>query len=77
MDKLRELLRDCKTDKQARSAIGKAGYKIVRDDTADIGSFSVWIDNRTRIYKTHLTREYILQKWHKVKVSYSGIPVFF
>ena len=74
---LQELLRTCKTDKQAREIIKRTGLTIIKDDTEDIGGFSVWVDDYTRIYKTHMTKEYIVQTWHKVSMTYSGIPTFF
>ena len=75
MENLKAALTKCRSDKQAREAIRRAGYSIIRDDTADIGSFSVWLDDTTRIYKSR--KEYILQKWQAVEFKYSGIPVFF
>jgi len=74
--KLKNTLTTCKTDKQALKAIKDNGFKVVKDDSIEIGSFSVWLDDTTRIYKT-LRKEYILQKWERVQVKYSGIPTFF
>jgi hypothetical protein len=74
--KLKNTLATCKTDKQALKAIKDNGFKVVKDDSIELGSFSVWLDDTTRIYKT-LRKEYILQKWERVQVKYSGIPTFF
>lgn len=74
--KLKDTLKTCKTDKQVLKAIADTGLKVAKDDTSEIGSFSVWLDDTTRIYKT-LRKEYILQKWERVQVKYSGIPTFF
>jgi hypothetical protein len=74
--KLKNTLATCKTDKQALKAITDNGFKVVKDDSIELGSFSVWLDDTTRIYKT-LRKEYILQKWERVQVKYSGIPTFF
>lgn len=70
-------LKNCRTDKQALKAIENAGYKITKDDTKELNSFSVWISDKVRIYKRYKSHDYILQKWHKVKMEYSGIPTFF
>ena len=74
--KLKNTLATCKTDKQALKAIKDNGFKVAKDDSIKLGSFSVWLDDTTRIYKT-LRKEYILQKWERVQVKYSGIPTFF
>ena len=75
--KLKNTLATCKTDKQALKAIKDNGFKVVKDDSIEIGSFSVWLDDTTRIYKPYKRKEYILQKWQRWQVKYSGIPTFF
>lgn len=73
---IKTALSKCKTDKQAIKAIHDAGYAIIRDDTAEMGCFSVWLDELTRVYKNP-RKDYIFQKWQRVKLKYSGIPTFF
>lgn len=74
--KLLEALAKCKTDKQTLKAIAASGYTIERNDTNEVGSFSVWLDSLTRVYKTHITKEYKLQHWQPVTIEYSGAPMF-
>ena len=68
-------LAKCRTNKQVLDLIKRNGYKVVKDTSEDVGSFSVWIDELTRIYKNS-RKEYVLQTWQKVNMSYSGIPTF-
>lgn len=68
-------IENCKTKKQVLQAIKKAGYTIVRDTSNEVGAFSVWLNDTTRIYKS--SRGYVLQGWQKVELKYSGIPTFF
>lgn len=68
-------IENCKSNKQVLQAIKKYGYTITRDTSNDLGVFSVWLDDTTRIYKS--SRGYVLQKWQKVQIKYSGIPTFF
>lgn len=68
-------IENCKSNKQVLQAIKKYGYTITRDTSNDLGVFSVWLNDTTRIYKSR--RGYVLQKWQKVQVKYSGIPTFF
>lgn len=77
MENLKKALESCRTDKAARETIKKYGYKIIKDNTKELNSFSVWIDETTRIYKPHREKRYILQKWQKIKIQYSGTPTFF
>lgn len=76
IESLKPIIAACKSDKQVLTAIKKAGYTVVKDDTQELGSFSIWIDDLTRIYKKR-NKEYVLQTWQKVKMEYSGIPTFF
>lgn len=75
MEKLKEALKNCKTNKQAYEAIKKAGYSIHQDKTSKSGYFNIWLDELTRIYKAR--DGYQLQTWQRVKMQYSGIPTFF
>lgn len=77
IDRLKELLSGCKTDRAARAVIEKLGYKIIRDNTKDHNTFDVWIDDLLRVYKPYGRKEYIVQKWERVTLKYSGIPTFF
>lgn len=66
----------CKTDNQVLKAVAAAGYTVKKDDSQDIGFFSIWLSDTLRIYKRR-KQEYILQQWEKVSIEYSGIPTFF
>lgn len=68
-------IENCKSKKQVLQAIKKYGYTIARDTSNELGVFSVWLDDTTRIYKS--SRGYVFQKWQKVQAKYSGIPTFF
>ena len=48
----------CRTNKQVLDLIKRNGYKVVKDTSEDVGTFSVWIDELTRIYKNN-RKEYI------------------
>lgn len=68
---------DCKTRNQVMKALEKYGKRIMKDDSDEVGCFSIWLDNTTRIYKGIGRSTMTLQKWHKVNMEYSGIPVYF
>ena len=76
MENLKEEIGKCKTKKQVLTVLKKYGRHIERDDSDEVGCFSVWIDNLTRIYKNY-RGEFIYQEWTPCKMNYSGIPVFF
>ena len=65
----------CKTTKQVLQVIKAAGLKVSRDDSNEIGAFSIWLDDVTRIYKS--SRGFVYQTWQKIEYRYSGIPTFF
>lgn len=67
----------CRTPKQVYNVLKKYGRKIQRDDSDDVGTFSIWIDDVTRIYKPHKRKTMSFQKWQKVQIKYSGVPTFF
>lgn len=66
----------CKTKKQVMEILKQNNIKIIRDNSDDVGCFSVWIDEFTRIYKP-LHRNMKVQTWRKVDMNYSGVPVCF
>lgn len=73
---LENLIKDCRTDKQVLKALNNAKVKY-SDDTKDSIDFNLHIDNGMRIYK-NMRKEYTVQNpMQKVKLEYSGIPVFF
>ena len=76
IDELKSIISSCKTDKQVIKAVEAAGYKVVKDTGPEIGTLSIWISDKIRIYKRR-KNEYILQEWTPVKFEYSGIPTFF
>lgn len=66
----------CKTGKQVLKILKENGINILKDDSDEVGTFSVWIDEYTRIYKP-MHRNMVVQMWRKVSMNYSGIPVYF
>ena len=77
MDNLKAKINQCRTKAQVLKVLKENDLQIIRDDSEEVGCFSVWIDDLTRIYKPHKREFMKLQKWQKVKLQYSGIPVFF
>ena len=75
-EKIKRQIEQCKTKKQVMEILKKNNIGIVRDDSDEVGCFSVWLDNFTRIYKP-IKRNMKVQKWYKVTMKYSGIPTFF
>lgn len=74
-----ELIREIesyRTAKQVLKALEKNKIEVIRDDTDEVGCFSIWIDETTRIYKP-IRSNMKVQKWQKTKVFWSGIPTFF
>ena len=74
---LKEKIEKCTTGKQVKNILAKNNIAISRDDSAEMNSFSVWIDDTTRIYKPYKGKYMIVQEWKKIDVYYSGIPTFF
>lgn len=75
-EQFKQMISKCKTNKQVIKVIKDAGYEIVKDDSEELGTFSVWLSDTLRIYRT-LRKEYVVQKWKHVEVKYSEIPTFF
>ena len=76
-DELKNKIENCTTEKQLKAVLKKAGIVIKKDTTKEVGCFSIWINENTRIYKPYKRKEFAVQKWQKVEMKYSGIPVFF
>lgn len=74
---IRSEIEKCKTPKQVYAVLAKDGITIWRDDSDEIGTFSIWLDDTTRIYKPHNRKTMIYQTWKKININYSGIPTFF
>lgn len=74
--KLKEKIEKCTTENQVRRILAAHGIPIVRETTQEVGCFSVWLDNFTRIYKPHQRRFMKVQKWQRVSLGYSGAPMF-
>lgn len=74
-ESLRKEIEKCTTPKQVLKVLDKHNIEIIRDTTDEVGCFSIWIDDTTRIYQQfgHMC----WQTWHKVDFSYSGTPTFF
>lgn len=75
-DKAKKAIESCSTPAQVRKALNRFKLQIIRDDTPEHGYFSVWIDDRTRIYKPHKADHMKVQTWAPVKMFYSGAPMF-
>lgn len=75
-DTIKAQIEKCKTKKQVVDILKKNNISIVKDDSDEVGCFSIWIDEFTRIYKP-FRQNMKVQKWRKVDVNYSGVPVFF
>ena len=76
-DTLKKKIEACTTRKQLESILKKAGLKIVKDDTKEFNSLSVWINDTTRIYKPYNRKNLVVQAWKKVEFKASGVPTFF
>ena len=47
--KLIEKIEKCTTERMVRRVLIENKIRIIRDDTEEMGRFSVWIDSTTRI----------------------------
>lgn len=65
----------CKTPLQVKKLLEHYGINIKRDDSDEVGCFSIWINDAIRIYQNY-RKEMILQKWQKVNMTYSGTPTY-
>ena len=75
-EEIKQQIESCKTKKQVMEILKRNNIKIIRDNSDEVGCFSVWIDELTRIYKP-MHRNMKVQTWRTVSMSYSGVPVFF
>ena len=73
---IKNQIEKCKTKKQVMEILRKNHIDILRDNSEEVGSFSIWIDEFTRIYKP-FHRNMKVQTWRKMDMNYSGVPVFF
>jgi len=74
--KIKEQIEQCKTKRQVIEILKKNNIQVVRDNSDEVGCFSVWLDDFTRIYKPVMGNMKV-QKWRKVDMNYSGVPTFF
>lgn len=74
--KIKEQIEQCKTKKQVIEILKKNNIQIVKDNSDEVGCFSVWLDDFTRIYKP-VRGNMKVQKWRRVDMNYSGVPTFF
>lgn len=74
---IRKEIEQCKTPKQVFAVLEKNNLRVWRDDSDEVGCFSIWLDEKTRIYKPHGWKTMAFQTWTKSKMEYSGVPVFF
>ena len=77
MDNFRIEIENCRTAKQVEKILSKYGRRITKDDSEDVGAYSIWISETERIYKPIRSKTMKYQTWNKVKMEYSGIPTFF
>lgn len=73
MEKFQKDVSMCRTQKQLLSVLGKYNKTIVKQS----GNDSFWLDDLTRVYKPYGRKHYVVQRWQKIQMEYSGIPVFF
>lgn len=74
---IKNQIEKCKTKKQVMEILRKNHIDILRDNSEEVGSFSIWIDEFTRIYKPLHRNMMKVQTWRKIDMNYSGVPVFF
>ena len=67
----------CTTPNQVFSLLNKHNITIDHDDTSDVGCFSIWLDDTTRIYKPLGRKTMRYQTWQRFTPTYSGVTVFF
>ena len=77
MKDLKKAVEACKTSTQVKKELKRYGKQIMRDDSKEVGCFSIWIDKTTRIYKPTSRSNMVLQGWKPVVMEYSGIPTYF
>ena len=75
-EEIKKKIEQYKTRKQVMEILKQNNIRIIRDNSEEVGCFSVWIDEFTRIYKP-IHRNMKVQTWRKVDMNYSGVPVFF
>ena len=76
-DRIRAEIEACRTATQVRKLLAGHGIEIVKDTSKDSGCFSIWVDEVTRIYQPRRGQTMKVQKWQKITMQYSGIPVYF
>lgn len=70
-------IESCKTVKEVRKVLKDDGISIHHDDSDEVGCFSIWTDEATRIYRRNKREGFIVQGHFLATMEYSGIPVFF
>lgn len=75
-EKLIEKIENCTTGSQVKRILTARGIPIVKETTQDVGCFSIWLDDLTRIYKPYQRHFMKVQKWQRVNLEYSGAPMF-
>lgn len=73
--KFRSRIENCKTPNQVRKLLEHYEIPIKRDDSEEVGRFSIWINDAFRIYQNY-GGQMICQKWQEVNMTYSGIPTY-
>lgn len=74
---VRREIEKCTTPKQVKKILDANNIQIIRDNSAEHNSYSVWVDKFTRIYKPYKSNYMKVQRWHEATFKYSGIPTFF
>lgn len=76
-NELQAMVDSCKTGNQALKALAKNGVKVIRDNSAEVGCFSVWVSDTLRIYKPVGAKCVRVQEFRRVEMNYSGVPTYF
>lgn len=76
-EEVKNAIEACRKKAELEKVLNRSGLRIIKDDSKDVGCTSVWVDEKTRIYRPIHSKTMIVQAWKKEKMEYSGTPVFF
>ena len=77
-DEFKKQIEACTTPNQVAKVLKKHNVNVVKDNSKEVGCFSIWLDAETRIYKPSTPHsKMVLQRFKPVTMKYSGIPTFF
>ena len=75
IDTFKKDLQKCKKDNQVIKLMEKYGIRWSYNDGME--GFDIVFNDTMRIYYNKSRKEYVFQNRQRVKMEYSGIPVFF